>query len=34
MDGEQWQSSLDALLGDLPQFHANVSLMMDGLIDE
>jgi hypothetical protein len=34
MDSTHWQDSVDALLADLPNFHANVSLMMNGLIDE
>lgn len=34
MDSAHWQTWVDALLTDLPKFHSNVSLMMDGLITE
>jgi hypothetical protein len=34
VDSAHWQSSVDALLTDLPKFQSNVSLMMDGLINE
>jgi len=34
VDSAHWQSSVDALLADLPKFQSNVSLMMNGLIDE
>jgi hypothetical protein len=34
MDSQHFQDSVDALLADLPEFHGNVRLMMDGLIDE
>jgi spore coat protein CotH len=34
MDSARWQSSVDALLTDLPKFHSNLSLMMSGLIAE
>jgi hypothetical protein len=35
MDSAHWESSVDALLADLPKFHSNVSLMMmNGLISE
>jgi len=34
VDSAHWQSSVDALLADLPKFHSNVRLMMAGLIDE
>jgi len=32
IDSSHWQSSIDALLADLPKFQSNVSLMMSGLI--
>lgn len=34
VDDASWQIAVDALLADLPNFQRNVSLMMDGLIDE
>jgi hypothetical protein len=34
VDSAHWQNSVDALLADLPKFQSNVSLMMNGLIDE
>ena len=34
VDDAQWQSSVDALLSELPQLQSNVSLMMNGLIAE
>ena len=34
VDSAQWQSSVDALLADLPNFQNNLSLMMSGLISE
>ena len=34
VDSDHWRSSVDALLADLPNFHANVTLMMNGLIEE
>ncbi|HYQ17870.1 MAG TPA: hypothetical protein VEQ58_18990, partial [Polyangiaceae bacterium] len=34
VDDGKWQSAVDALLADLPHFQGNVSLMMNGLIDE
>jgi hypothetical protein len=34
VDSAEWQSSVDALLAELPDLQANVSLMMSGLIAE
>ncbi|HKO53648.1 MAG TPA: CotH kinase family protein [Polyangiaceae bacterium] len=34
IDSAHWQTSVDALLADLPKFQSNVSLMMNGLIAE
>jgi hypothetical protein len=34
MDTAQWQGAVDALLASLPKLHANLSLMMSGLISE
>jgi spore coat protein CotH len=34
IDSSHWQSSVDALLADLPKFQSNVRLMMSGLIVE
>lgn len=34
VDATHWQSSVDAVLADLPNFHRNVSTVMDGLIPE
>jgi hypothetical protein len=33
-DSAQWQSSVDALLAEVPKLQDNLSLMMSGLIDE
>ena len=34
VDSVHWQSAIDNLLTDLPRFHNNLRLMMDGLITE
>jgi spore coat protein CotH len=34
LDSAHWQTWVDAILTDLPRFHGNVRLMMDGLITE
>lgn len=34
VDSAQWESSVDALLADLPNLHGNLNLMMSGLIAE
>ncbi|HEX2734642.1 MAG TPA: CotH kinase family protein [Polyangiaceae bacterium] len=34
VDSANWQAAVDALLADVPKFQSNVTLMMDGLIDE
>jgi hypothetical protein len=34
VDSGHWQSSVDALLADLPNFQNNLRLMMGGLISE
>ncbi len=34
IDSAQWQSSVDALIADLPKLQGNVNLMMSGLIAE
>jgi hypothetical protein len=34
VDSAQWQSSVDALVAEVPNLEANLSLMMSGMISE
>lgn len=34
VDATKWQSAVDALIAELPSLHANVTLMMNGLVPE